>query len=739
MVQKTPGVYIVENNAFPNSMFQVPTAVPAFIGYTHTAMINDISLYQQPTRLNSMAEYLSFFGGPPEPQFKIIPLAARDGPSPLSAQGVALPPELPIAKFTVASPTGSEEYELVQLNKAFALFSAMRLFFLNGGGECYVTSIGTYDGDRIEADAMIRAISRLRKQPEPTMLVVPETTRLPRQDAAKVHNAMLKHCGTDMKNRFAILDIHGGYLAQTNPRGDPIEVFRNDIGGDDLGYGAAYYPWLDSTLYQSRDFTYENIDFDSRETFIELLKRSVPNSTEIAAEIDRIGTPVLTGDFAIMVPSGATVVLGVDDISAKDETSNAAKLIYEIDGDALGMCGQLVLSGTKGPALTTFTQQELETGQVSFIHDPALGAAGQFDLAVKDETGTVTEPRKIVIIAGTAVMNLKDVALGKTIVIDVAKDHSGSDPSSVTLLDADPVEIAKEGNATGEMAETKTVPKVGVWSVGPGGRVTFAPVADFTGSQATVRYTLSVDGVVQGPFEIKVLLEADQTDRAFVEVSAKTTIDKTMRATVPLYADVMNAITSYMNVLPPAAAMAGIYTELDSSRGVWKAPANVAVRAVSGPMVTIGHQEQEDLNVSPTTGKSINAIRSFANEGTLVWGARTLDGNSLDWRYVNVRRTMIMLEQSIQLGAKAFVFEPNTANTWGTIRSGIENFLTEVWKQGGLAGAVPADAFSVHIGLGESMTSQDILDGVMRFTVLVAISRPAEFIEITFQQQMQKS
>ena len=131
---------------------------------------------------------------------------------------------------------------------------------------------------------------------------------------------------------------------------------------------------------------------------------------------------------------------------------------------------------------------------------------------------------------------------------------------------------------------------------------------------------------------------------------------------------------------------------------------------MTAPCVNISHDDQEDLNVT-AQGKSINAIRPFVGEGVLVWGARTLDGNSLDWRYINVRRTMIMLEESIRLAAKAYVFEPNTASTWVTMRSMIENFLTGVWKQGGLAGAIPEDAFSVHVGLGETMTPVDILEG----------------------------
>jgi hypothetical protein len=184
--------------------------------------------------------------------------------------------------------------------------------------------------------------------------------------------------------------------------------------------------------------------------------------------------------------------------------------------------------------------------------------------------------------------------------------------------------------------------------------------------------------------------------------------------------------------------MAGIYTMVDNSRGVWKAPANVSLNSVVSPAVNISHDDQEDLNVT-IHGKSINAIRTFIGEGVLVWGARTLDGNSLDWRYVNVRRTMIMLEESIKNAAKAYVFEPNDSNTWVTMKSMIKNFLNGIWKRGGLAGAVPEDAFSVHVGLGETMTPEDILEGILRITVLVAVTRPAEFIEITFQQQMQKS
>ncbi|HHJ80064.1 MAG TPA: phage tail sheath family protein, partial [Candidatus Tenderia electrophaga] len=265
--------------------------------------------------------------------------------------------------------------------------------------------------------------------------------------------------------------------------------------------------------------------------------------------------------------------------------------------------------------------------------------------------------------------------------------------------------------------------------------------------QNLLRTEIGIPDEVDGTTPAKVAQQAQAVnditsswdDKSDEETYAvKSLLNKSLIAMSPLFGNILGSIKEKLNLLPPAAAMAGVYTMVDNSRGVWKAPANVSLSAVVSPAVNITHDEQEDLNVS-IQGKSINAIRTFIGEGTLVWGARTLDGNSLDWRYINVRRTMIMLEESIRLATKAYVFEPNDANTWVTIRSMVRNFLTGIWKRGGLAGAVPDDAFVVHVGLGETMTSEDILEGILRVTVLVAISRPAEFIEITFQQQMQKS
>lgn len=191
--------------------------------------------------------------------------------------------------------------------------------------------------------------------------------------------------------------------------------------------------------------------------------------------------------------------------------------------------------------------------------------------------------------------------------------------------------------------------------------------------------------------------------------------------------------------LPPSAAIAGIYASVDRTRGVWKAPANVSLTSVSAPALLLTNAEQEDLNVDSTTGKSINAIRSFTGKGIMVWGARTLDGNSNEWRYVSVRRLFILLEESIKKATQFVVFEPNDENSWLRVRNMAQNFLNGLWRQGALSGTKPEDAYFVNVGLGESMTAQDILEGKLIIEIGVAAVRPAEFIVLRFMHKVQQS
>lgn len=207
----------------------------------------------------------------------------------------------------------------------------------------------------------------------------------------------------------------------------------------------------------------------------------------------------------------------------------------------------------------------------------------------------------------------------------------------------------------------------------------------------------------------------------------------------PVYSQIVQHVLADANVLPPSGAIAGVYTVNDNANGVCSAPANMGIVGAASLPIRLSDSQQENLNIDAVSGKSINAIRFFNGQGILIWGARTLDGNSQDWRYVPVRRTMTFIEQSVKLAAREYVFEPNTANTWSAVKSMITSFLTSIWKEGGLQGATPTDAFQVNVGLGSTMTADDLLNGYMRVTVLVATVKPAEFLVITFQQEQAKS
>jgi len=557
MAMKTPGVYIVEKNAFPNSVVEVATAVPVFIGYTEKAVNGGSSLKRKPWRIASMAEYERYFGGAPKPVFSIQAVPAGTQPH--------QPDMVAALGQEVAFNLGDRSYLLTRAaGKAggrFLMHQAMRHFFQNGGGTCYIVSVGDYNDDIVAGDetsGLVGGLAPLLKEQEPTMVLVPDAVLLSKADCAIVQAAVLKHCGLDMRNRFAILDVWGGEFDRQSGPLSCIDEFREDIGINFLDFAAAYYPWLHTSLVQSNEIDYALIS----------------NGADLVN--------LLTDELQLA------------DAAPTDKKAQALKaMLADLQNDNAAWQAKL---------------------------------AGAIDSSTKSDAEKATAKKQL---ANPAFLNAA---------------------------------IAPHRNL----------------------------------------------------------------------------LHKSLMAVSTLYPKLLDEARGMINLMPPAAAMAGLYTMVDNTRGVWKAPANVSIAGVVKPAVEISSADQEDLNVH-TAGKSINAIRSFIGEGTLVWGARTLDGNSLDWRYVNVRRTMIMLEESCRLAAKAMVFEPNVANTWVTIKSMISNFLTSVWKRGGLMGAVPDDAFSVHCGLGETMTPEDVLEGILRITVLVAMVRPAEFIEITFQQQMPKS
>ncbi|HYI38773.1 MAG TPA: phage tail sheath C-terminal domain-containing protein [Allosphingosinicella sp.] len=220
------------------------------------------------------------------------------------------------------------------------------------------------------------------------------------------------------------------------------------------------------------------------------------------------------------------------------------------------------------------------------------------------------------------------------------------------------------------------------------------------------------------------------------DLSAQQALDQYLLNALPLLKQIQQILASHLNVVPPSGIMAGVWTQNDANRGVWNAPANITLNEVIAPMVALSDDQQGDYNM-PLNGNAIDILRPMVNRGTVVWGARTLDGNSLDYRYIQVRRTLIYIEQSIKLALQQFVFAPNDGGTWATVTATISNFLTQLWQAGGLMGDKASDAFTVQCGVPTTMSGLDVLNGYMVVNVKVQMIHPAEFIELTFTQTMQ--
>ena len=269
-------------------------------------------------------------------------------------------------------------------------------------------------------------------------------------------------------------------------------------------------------------------------------------------------------------------------------------------------------------------------------------------------------------------------------------------------------------------------------------------IMDVLGDDVIFREEVTAKGLNYGAAyhpKLKTVLSYDfnEVDVLVTGASGIKTLAELKLKNSELYNQAKKAIESKPVVLAPSSAMAGVYAKVDSTSGVFKAPANVGLNFVEAPTVKISDREQDALNVDATSGKSINAIRNFTGKGILVWGARTLDGNSNEWRYVSVRRFFNMVEESVKKATERFVFEPNTANTWIRVQTMIENFLNQQWQDGALAGSKPEEAYYVSVGLNKTMSAQDILEGRMIIEVGMAAVRPAEFIVLRFSHKLQEA
>ncbi|MCG3469087.1 phage tail sheath subtilisin-like domain-containing protein [Xenorhabdus bovienii] len=181
-------------------------------------------------------------------------------------------------------------------------------------------------------------------------------------------------------------------------------------------------------------------------------------------------------------------------------------------------------------------------------------------------------------------------------------------------------------------------------------------------------------------------------------------------------------------VLSPTAAIAAVIQRTDSEAGVWKAPANIALSQVIRPVKPY----LQGAVLFNTNGTSLNVIRSFPGKGIRVWGCRTLENSdNTPWRYLQTRRLVSYVTVHLAQLARMYVFEPNNELTWMKCKGQSYNWLRQLWLQGGLYGSREDEAFTVQLGVNETMSEEDVRAGKMIMKVALAVLFPAEFIEIS--------
>lgn len=731
-----PGVYIEEIPLFPPSVAGVSTAVPAFIGYT----FNDNNVFT-PIRITNFLEFKTIFGGPPPLNYKI---------------GID------------NNPSNQEDIDAA---KQYILYYAVKMFFQYGDSPCYIVSTGTFlDSDgrtcktSLKVDDFDNALKELRKYDEPTIIVIPDAislinanhdTNTSYADYKSIISNALKMC-EDLKDRFVIVDV-----AQ-RPKNNPTvttsydDFRKSGVNPDNLKYGAAYFPYLLTSFNYELDETKIEIDKNATSTpidiyglriyyigssgkipQIEIIQQCLSVSTKVDTDIlflyiKGIGDGVSASNLAEPIKKVAgfeAYPIGDGSMMFTDSTKFIADHFWFIT-DANGLCIKANLQGST-PPLVVFS----EDTKIRFETEPSTNKLIVFLPAI-DQSATE-------VIAQWNNLPIEFDRLGFTLSL------MGTGETKVAVKNA-PKRLQVFRNA---LADGVSLDSNGILIGYSGVSTIGAPVLKrfnfiITDTPATPKLTIAgygENGVAPTSItdawkeEKHPSFKVEPVDDTILSAGSSQTLYDLKTSDNKRYNAILAKLMPDRVVLPPSSSIAGIYAKVDRERGVWKAPANVGLTGVVGPSIKITDEEHNNLNLDPNSGKSINAIRNYTGKGTLVMGARTLAGNDNEWRYINVRRLFNMVEESVKKATEAFLFEPNNITTWLKVKGMIESYLYGLWQRGALTGSTPEQAYFVNVGLGKTMTAQEILEGKLNVEIGMAAVRPAEFIILRFSHKMQEA
>lgn len=645
-VYKTPGVYVEEIPKLPPSVAQVETAIPAFIGYTKKATDGTTDLTKKPIRISSLVEFEQYFGGGAAPT------------------------------VTEVNVDSNNNFVSAKVSNSFYMYDALRMFYANGGGDCYIVSVGKSEaGTTVLPAHFTDGMAELEKEDAPTIILFPDAVALNDTDIATVQQAALLQCA-NLQDRFGLFDVK-----QADTLG---ATFRNNVGINNLRYGAVYTPWLKVSLPKTIRYT------------------------DVQSVIKRAGINVTLA--ALTTDADVQALIGKVEQSYADHTlvTTKTKALNPPNG---------VLSDQFASLLSDFNAPGGNTdGNLKDLFDYVLSIGNQVDDFINAASPNAITNADFKADVEAAVLSNFDPVFAEVIALNKEADD---DIAAYAATDFVAMITAADWPQT-VAAAAAAVPNPGLIDEANDNDRRIAAV-----------------NLLQPLF--------DEINTAYINLivnsasSYTKTLDDSLALSFPVYKSIVNGVSNSMTVMPPSGAIAGVYAQVDRTRGVWKAPANVSLNNVVAPDVMFTAAQLDNLNVDAVAGKSVNAIRSFTGKGTLVFGARTLAGNDNEWRYISVRRFFNMVEESCKKSTEPFVFEPNDANTWVKVQGMIENFLTVLWRQGALQGAKPEHAFYVAVGLGKTMTPLDILEGRMIVEIGMAVVRPAEFIILQFSHKMAES
>ena len=497
---KTPGVYVEEIPKLPPSVAQVETALPAFIGYT--AKADDLApddLLNKPKRIGSMVEYELYYGSGPSPDVAEVNIDSSNN-------------------FTSATVTNS-----------FFMYDSLRMFFANGGGDCYIVSIGKSEKTTtISAGDFTGGIDELEKEDAPTIILFPDAVALSDGDLATVQQAALAQCN-DLQDRVGLFDVKEDDSLGTN--------FRNNIGINNLKYGAVYTPWLNVTLPKAIKYT------------------------DVESVIKRAGISVSL--------SGLTTDTDIQDIITQVEQAYADYDNVDTKTKALnGPNG--VLSDGFNALVATFNGTSGNTdGNLQNIFDYVYDIGAQIDEFVNGSApDKLTLPDFLADVTAGITSNF-DTAFAEVVALNLEAD---ADITTYAATDFDPMVTAAS------------------W-----------PLSVAAVASADISETTDANRRIAAVNLLQPLFDEINTSYINLIVNAAAsyaeTLDDSLALSFPVYKSILTGVSKSMTVMPPSGAVAGVYAQVDRTRGVWKAPANVSLNNVLSPATVFTATQLENLNV----------------------------------------------------------------------------------------------------------------------------------------------